>query len=249
MSDIPQDTVRPTPSGVTVRRVLIGLAVVIALVWAGDRITPHLPAAEGWIREQGAWAPACYIALVCLLSLVCFPLDVLFIAAGMIFGLWWGTLYLFIATMLSQGIVFLASRHLLRDRVDRWAVRRPSMQILNRAIEKRGAHLLFLIRMAPVPASPVSYLMGASTMPFRSFLLASTGLLPVAFASMYFGYAAIHAARSAANPKHVFGVADLGLYLGVAAAITIVAVIGHTARRALRQAEQEIAAENNPHQD
>ncbi|MGE9295092.1 MAG: TVP38/TMEM64 family protein [Puniceicoccales bacterium] len=234
----------PKPTRTTVRRIAVGIAVVILLLILGDHIAPYLPAAEKWIQDQGVWAPVFYVTLVCLLTLVCFPMDVLFIAAGAIFGLWWGTLYLFIATMLSQIIVFTTSRLFVRHHVERWIERSPRMRIINRAIEHRGARLLFLIRMAPIPASPITYLVGASRMPFGKFVLATTGLLPVAWASMYFGYVAVEAASAAADPKHGFTTSDWWMVAGLVASIAGVAYIGHLARRALLEAEQTEAAEN-----
>lgn len=122
----------------TIVRVLTAAAVVLLVILLLDRIAPHLPAAENWIRNQGAWAPIFYVLLVVLLTLICFPMDVLFIAAGMIFGLRWGTLYLVIATMLSQSIVFMVSRHLLRHKVESWLHKRPKMRVLNRASNSRA---------------------------------------------------------------------------------------------------------------
>jgi len=228
---------RPTPT--TLRRVAAGVIVVALLLIAGDRIAPYLPAAEKWIEAQGVWAPIFYVTLVCALTLVCFPMDVLFIAAGAIFGLWWGTLYLFIATMLSQIVVFSVSRFFLRHRVKARIERSPRLRIINRAIEKRGAKLLFLLRMAPVPASPITYLAGASAMPFGKFVLATTGLLPVAWASMYFGYVAVEAASAAADPKRHFTSSDAWMIAGLVAAVAGVAYIGRLARDALAEAEAE----------
>ncbi len=221
-------------------RILTAIAVLLAIILLLDKIAPHLPEAERWIEAQGVWAPVFYILLVVLLTLFCFPMDVLFIAAGMIFGLWWGALYLVIATMLSQSLIFMLSRHLLRRKVERWMHNKPKMQAINHAIESQGAHLLFLIRMAPVPASPISYLMGVSKMRFRQFVLATTGIIPVSFASMYLGYAAIHFAQTASHPKHHFNLKDLAVYAGLAAAIAIAGYIGHRARKILQQAEAEM---------
>lgn len=234
------------PTKLTLARIILGIAFVLTIILLLDKIAPHLPAAENWIRDQGVWAPVFYVLLVVALTLICFPMDVLFVAAGMIFGLTWGTLYLVIATMLSQAIVFLVSRHILRSRVERWIANNPKMRLLNRAIELKGAHLLFLIRMAPIPASPVSYLMGVSSMRFDKFMIATCGLLPVAFASMYLGYAAVHWASTATHKKHHFGLADLEVYIGLIAVIAGVAYIGHTARKALQAAQREMDLENDP---
>ncbi|WP_309400564.1 TVP38/TMEM64 family protein [Cerasicoccus maritimus] len=228
------------PTRTTIVRILTAVAVILVILLLLDKLAPLLPQAEKWIEAQGIWAPVFYILLVVLLTLICFPMDVLFIAAGMIFGLRWGALYLVIATMLSQAIIFLVSRHLLRAKVERWMRNKPKMQAINRAIELRGARLLFLIRMAPVPASPISYLMGVSKMRFDHFLIATLGIIPVSFASMYFGYAAIHFAQTTDHPKHHFDLQDFAIYAGLALAIAGSAYIGHTARKALQQAEAEL---------
>lgn len=236
------DSNRPRrPTVTTVRRIAIGLLILATLLIIGDQVAPHLPAAEQWIKDQGIWAPVFYVLLVCLLTLICFPMDVLFIAAGMIFGLWWGTLYLFIATMVSQIIVFWVSRLLVKHRVERWLEHQPRMRLINRAIEHRGAKLLFLIRMAPIPASPITYLVGASRMPFGKFVLATTGLLPVAWASMYFGHVAVEATSTAADPHRHFTENDWLMIAGVVVVIAGVAYIGHQARKILLEAEKEEA--------
>lgn len=239
----PAKSPRNRPTGETLVRIGSAIIVILAVVLLLDKIAPHLPEAERWIQAQGVWAPVFYILLVVVLCLLCFPMDVLFIAAGMIFGLAWGALYMVVATMLSQAAIFVVSRHLLRHKVERWIQNKPKMQAINRAIELRGAHLLFLIRMAPVPASPISYLMGVSSMRFDKFMIATTGLIPVSFASMYLGYAAIHWAKTASNAKHHFGLHDLMVYAGLALAIAGTAYIGHTARKALQEAEDQMRRE------
>lgn len=230
---------RERPTRVTAFRLIIGLAVILAVVFAGEELRPHLPHIENWIAEQGAWAPIIFILLMTLLSIVCFPLDVVFIAGGLIFNLGLGFVYVAIGIYLGQGIDFWLGRTLLRRRVEKWIETKPKVRGINHALRTQGTRLLFMLRMAPIPASPTSYLMGTTPMHFRQFLLATLGLLPVAFASMYFGYAAVHATKTVDNPHHVFNLHDASIFTGVVVAIGAVTYVGHIARGIIRKAEEE----------
>ncbi|MGE9292559.1 MAG: TVP38/TMEM64 family protein, partial [Puniceicoccales bacterium] len=148
-----------------------------------------------------------------------------------------GYLYVVVGLYTSQSLIFWVSRLLVHRRVQRWIELRPKMNAISRAIEHDGIKLLLLLRLAPIPASPISYLMGASRMKFWRFCVANLGLLPVAFVSQYVGYAAIHATRATA-PKHsTLTIQDLSLYGGLAVAIIIVGFIGHIAHKALKEIE------------
>lgn len=229
----------PKPTRVTVGRVLIGIAVIVVVIAAGQQLAPMLPQTEKWIEAQGIWAPVYYILLVCVLTLFCVPLDLLLIAAGIMFPLGWGFLYITLALYISQSIIFWVSRLILHGRVQRLVDRNPKLRIINKAIDHGGVKLLLLVRMAPIPASPVSYLMGASSMQFWRFTIANAGLVPVAFVSQYFGYAAAHATRTTHDPHHSFSVHDALVYGGFILALIVVILIGHTARKALKAVENE----------
>lgn len=232
------------PAWLTIERVIIGLGIIAVVVFAGEEIRPKLPEAEQWIADQGIWAPIIFIVLMTILSVVCFPLDVLFIAGGLIFHLGHGFSYVIVAIYLGQSINFWLARTLLHERVQHWLKKKPKMQGVNRAIELKGTKLLFMLRMAPIPASPISYLLGTTTMRYSQFLIGTIGLLPVAFASMYFGYAAVHATRTSYNPKHHFDLQDAFIFGGVILAIGLMAFIGHQAKKMLEQAEEEAGKED-----
>ncbi len=230
---------RERPTKVTAFRLFIGIAVVLVVIFAGEELRPHLPHIENWIAEQGVWAPVIFILLMTLLSIVCFPLDVIFIAGGLIFNLGWGFIYVAIGIYLGQSIDFWLGRTLLRRRVERWLKKKTKLRGINIALRTQGIKLLFMLRMAPIPASPTSYLMGSTPMRFWQFLVATLGLLPVAFASMYFGFAAAHATRTVDNPHHHFNLHDVSIFAGVVFAIAAVAYVGHIARGIIRKAEEE----------
>ena len=226
------------PTHVTVFRILLGIGIALVVILAGRELAPHLPAAEKWIVAQGFWAPIYYTALVCVLTLLCIPLDLMLIAAGMMFPLGRGFLYIAAALYLSQSLIFWVSRLFLHKPVQHWIRRKPKLSQLEKAMNREGIKLLTMIRLAPIPASPVSYLMGASTMRFWRFSVANLGLLPVAFASQYIGYAVVHAARVTNDPHHSFNVQDATLYGGLLIALIVVGLMGHLAHKTLKDIEQ-----------
>ncbi len=226
----------PKPSHITVVRALIGIAVIVTLIFTGREIAHFIPHAEKWIQAQGIWAPVYYILIVCLLTALCVPLDLMLIAAGVIFPLGEGFLIVTIALLISQSNIFWLSRLLLHNYVQRWIARKPKLKQIEKALTREGIKLCILIRMAPVPASPCSYLMGASKLSYPKFLIGTLGLLPLGFVSQYFGYAAAHATTTATNPKHHFSLHDAVVYGGFVVALVVVIMIGHTAKKALQEA-------------
>lgn len=239
-------TTQTPPTRVTWQRVVLGLIIIAIVAFAGEELRPRLPKIESWIGEQGAWAPILFIVLMALLSVFCFPLDVLFIAGGLIFNLEKGSLYVAAGIYLGQSIDFWLGRTLLRTRVEKWVVKKPKLRGIHGALRSEGLKLLLMLRLAPIPASPTSYLMGTTPMPFWHFLVATLGLLPVAYASMYFGYAAVHATKTVDNPHHIFSWHDASIFGGLILAIGVMTLIGHQAHRMIRNIEK---TDNEPDEE
>ena len=222
---------------VTAVRIAIGIVVIGLIVFLGKLAAPHLTQLEHWIASQGIWAPVIYIAVVIVLSILCCPLDILFVAGGLMFNLGYGFIYVILAIYIGQSINFFLGRTYFRYRVQRWIVRKPKMRAINLVIKKKGVSLLFWLRMAPVPASPTSYLMGTMPLKYWQFCVATLGLVPVAFASMYFGFVAVHAARTDSS-HHAFNLHDAFILGSLVVAIGVVAYIGHTANCIIKEAQK-----------
>jgi len=81
------------------------------------------------------------------------------LAAGAMFGLWWGTLLVSFASSIGATLAFLVSRLLLRDWVQqRFADR---LKTMNTGIEREGGFYLFTLRLVPIfPFFIINLLMG-----------------------------------------------------------------------------------------
>jgi uncharacterized membrane protein YdjX (TVP38/TMEM64 family) len=163
------------------RAVVLGFGVAV-LVALGS--TFEIAAVQTWVADQGPLAPVVFILVGAILSLLCVPLDVICILGGVLFDFAAGLVCVTVANYLGQCLAYLVARAMLRESLGRFLSVRPRLKLVERAIAARGAFLLFLMRLAPIPAAPTSYLVGATRMPFSSFAVANLGLLPVSFLSL-----------------------------------------------------------------
>lgn len=162
------------------------LFVAVCLVGAGLTFAVF-PASVGDLQARlaalGPWAPAGYILLFTLLPVVFVPVAVLALAGGLLFGLVLGSIYTFLGAMLNCALMFLISRRLGRERMERYIRQKlpPVWQArLRRAGGRQGFWLLVVLRLIPaVPYNLINYAFGLTSMGFPQYLLASAvGIIP-----------------------------------------------------------------------
>ncbi|MBR9828108.1 MAG: FAD-dependent oxidoreductase [Oceanospirillales bacterium] len=103
---------------------------------------------------------------------------VMTLAAGALFGLWWGLLLVSFASTLGATLAMWVARYLVRDQVrHRFAQR---MQTLDEGIRRDGPFYLFTLRLVPIfPFFVINLLLGLTAMPTRTFWWVSQlGMLP-----------------------------------------------------------------------
>jgi uncharacterized membrane protein YdjX (TVP38/TMEM64 family) len=184
----------------------------------------------------GAWAPLAFVLGYILATVALVPGSILTLAAGALFGLWKGVLLAFIAATLGAAAAFLVARHLARDFVHRRLGGDQRVAAIDRAIGEHGRKIVFLLRLSPAfPFNLLNYLLGLTTVRFTDYLIASLGMLPGTFLYVYYGKVVGDVARLA-GPNPVRGTPAYYALLGVglAATITVVAVVTRAARRTLR---------------
>jgi len=177
-----------------IRKKLLLILVFGALgalsIWAGSMVTPQqLQAAIG---RCGSWAAIAYIVLFTLLPAFFFPVAVLALAGGLLFGLWWGSVYTFIGALLNCTLMFLLARYAGRERVeglirkklsDQWQQRLRSLN------SGGGFMLLVILRLIPaVPYNLINYAFGLTAMPWRTYIIGSAiGIIPGTLAFINIG--------------------------------------------------------------
>ena len=87
--------------------------------------------------------------------------STLIVLSGYTFGPWTGAIISYFAALTGAVVVFLVSRTLARETIERWLTCCTSIKRVVRAIETRPK-LLFLIRLAPYPYNVMNCLLAAS---------------------------------------------------------------------------------------
>lgn len=109
-----------------------------------------------------------FFAIYVLVAALSLPgAAALTLAAGALFGLLWGGLIVSFASSIGALFAFLASRYLLRDRIQaRFGER---LAVINRGIAEDGAFYLFTLRLVPLfPFFLINLLMGLT--PIRAVI-------------------------------------------------------------------------------
>jgi uncharacterized membrane protein YdjX (TVP38/TMEM64 family) len=169
------------------------LAAGLALVLAAGLALPYLMLAdqpvfsEAWVRQQisrlGLFGPVALILVMALAIVVSpIPSGPIALAAGAIYGTFWGGSLVIAGSVFGASIAFGAARYLGFD-----AIRRSQSPILKFIAAPRSQWSLmavvFVSRLVPfISFDAVSYAAGVTNLTFPRFLAATlVGIIPVCF--------------------------------------------------------------------
>jgi uncharacterized membrane protein YdjX (TVP38/TMEM64 family) len=166
-------------------------AVFIGLSWyLANAVTPQQ------IRDTlvglGSMAVFGYIALFAVLPALFFPVAVLALAGGLLFGLVRGSVYTFLGAIINCALMFLMARYIGREKVRALIQRKLPVQWQKRLEGlggREGALLLIILRLIPaVPYNLINYAFGLTQMPLSAYLLFSAiGIIPGTLAFINIG--------------------------------------------------------------
>lgn len=121
-------------------------------------------ALQAYATAQPLVSAGIFFAIYTAVTALSFPgAAILTLAAGAIFGLWFGTLIVSFASCVGATLAFLSARFILRE----WVQQRfgDKLKSFNQGIEKDGAFYLFTLRLVPVfPFFLINLLMGLTRM-------------------------------------------------------------------------------------
>ena len=140
----------------------------------------------------GVWAPWVYMAMFAVLPAFFFPVAVLALAGGLVFGLWQGALYTFIGAVVNCTLMFWMARRFGREKIEELIEKRLDPQWRDRLAKlegKEGFLLLIVLRLIPaVPYNLINYAFGLTGMGYPAYILASSlGIIPGTFAFINIG--------------------------------------------------------------
>lgn len=163
----------------------IKIAVIIAIAVASFFVVRNISLEEikTWVLGHGAWAAVIYVATFVILPIFFFPVPVIVLAGGTIFGLFKGSLYTMIGVLINTPIMYFIGRFLLKDFVHRFVNNHMSAKLrsaLESTNQKVLSLVLFIIRLSPIFSyNLVNYISGVTEINFLPYILTTiAGVLP-----------------------------------------------------------------------
>ena len=236
-------TESPDPKRLPVARVLAGIVAVVALVALGRQFGVFLDRFVEWVAGLGALGPAAFILGYVAATVAFIPGAVLTLAAGAVFGLGPGLVYVMIGATAGASLAFLLARSVAREAIAQRLAGNPRFGAIDRAVGREGFKIVVLLRLSPVfPFNMLNYGLGLTNVRFTDYVLASIGMLPGSLLYTYSGFVAGDVVRLAGSGGPERGPAYYALVAaGLAATIAVAALVTRTARRAIREATGETA--------
>jgi uncharacterized membrane protein YdjX (TVP38/TMEM64 family) len=171
--------------------------------------------------------------------------------AGLVYGTLLGVLIVSPASVLGATGSFLIARYFARDWVERKLQRHPRFIAIDRAVEKQGFKIIFLIRLQPVlPYVLLNYALGLTRVRLRDYMLASwIGMLPATIVYVYLGSALHNVSELFSGGMTKHSAASLALFWGGLAAVAVLLwLLTRMAKKALQQELDEPGAKGVPHE-
>lgn len=218
-------------------RIVLGIAVLAVLFVAGRQAGQYVPQFAAWVDSLGFWGPVVFILgyVVAVVGFV--PGSILTLAAGAIFGLVQGVIYVFIAATLGSCAAFLVSRYVARQAIERRLAGNPKFAAIDRAVGREGRKIVFLLRLSPAfPFNLLNYGLGLTNVRFADYAVAAVGMLPGTILYVYYGklagdVAALAGGAAAEQGAEYYAV----LILGLVATVVVTTIVTRTARKALQE--------------
>lgn len=174
---------------------LLKFAIIAAIMLVAVFLMQKIGVSElrELIGEHVLFAPMIYVLCFAILPIFLFPVPVLAVIAGAVFGLFAGSLYTIIGAMINSVLMFYIARFLGFRAVSDFTQNSKS-KILKTLGEPGGKFSLILIlRLMPlVPYNALNYACGVMNVSLREYVVATfVGIVPATFIMVNLGEKAL----------------------------------------------------------
>jgi len=208
---------------------LLALVTAVLIFSAKMGVGERLEDLQGWIRSLGALGPLVFIVLYALATVAALPGSALSVVAGAIFGPVIGVITVIFAATLGASLAFLVARYFARSSIEKWLEHNEKFRRLDELTARHGDIMVAVTRLVPLfPFNLLNYGFGLTRVAFRTYVLWSFFcMLPGTILYVVGSAAVAEALREGKVPWL--------LVLVVVLVIGIIALLGHQARKKLRQ--------------
>ena len=120
-----------------------------------------------------------FIIIYIIFVLLILPASWLSIAAGYLYGIYYGSLIVFISAFLGASLSFFIIRKFLSTKLLKVVNQFPKLSLLEKVIEKGGLKLIILTRLSPLfPFSILNYFYGLNKITYKDFSISLLFIIP-----------------------------------------------------------------------
>jgi uncharacterized membrane protein YdjX (TVP38/TMEM64 family) len=188
-----------------------------------------------WVQSAGPWGALLFGLAYIPAAVLLVPASVLTLGAGFVFGVARGTVIASLGSTAGASAAFVVGKTVRHD----WVVGRmaghPALGAIGRAVESDAFKVVLLTRLSPLfPFSLLNYAFGLSSVPFKTYLLASwIGTLPGTLMYIYLGSAAQNVAALLSGELRRTRGQQAMFAAGLVATVAVTAIVTRRARRGL----------------
>lgn len=229
-------------SSAPITKIAIGAVGLALLFLVGRQAGGYVPQFAEWVDSLGVWGPLVFIAGYVVAVVAFVPGSILTLAAGAIFGIGAGVVYVFVAATLGASAAFLVSRYVARGAVEQRLAGNAKFAAIDRAVGEQGRRIVFLLRLSPAfPFTLLNYALGLTRVRLADYVVACVGMLPGTLLYVYYGKLAGDVAALAGGAAPERGAEYYAvLVLGLVATVVVTALVTRTARRALAESTEVV---------
>lgn len=141
-----------------------------------------------WIDSLGTIGAIAFIVIYIIATIAFLPAAILTLGAGVVFGVFWGSVYVFIGATIGAIAAFLIGRYVARNWVDKKIADNKQFTAIDKAVSKKGFKIVFLTRLSPLfPFNLLNYALGITGVSFKDYFLGSVGMIPGTIMYVYIG--------------------------------------------------------------
>lgn len=220
-------------------RALFGFAVLVLCGVAGYFLFQDALNIIEWIKSFGIWSPVLYTIALSLAIVLLLPTPFVKVGAGAIFPFWMAVVVNFVASMVGGLIAFVLGRWLFRESIQEAIQNDQRMLDIEQALGEDAMRISVLVRLSPIiPDEWLNYIMSATPVSLRVFLLSNLSSLIYCLIYAYYGHAL---GSIALTQSSMAGLTQSGgglflLLFGILATVLATVLVTRTSIRVLRDA-------------
>ncbi|MEA5480400.1 TVP38/TMEM64 family protein [Pseudanabaena galeata UHCC 0370] len=192
-----------------------------------------------WIKDQGVIGIVAFIIVYNLATVLFIPGSFLTLGGGALYGVFFGSIYVFIAATLGATFAFLIGRYCARGYVSQKIRNNMTFRAIDAAICKEGFKIVLLTRLSPIfPFNMLNYAFGITRVALKDYILGSIGMIPSTIMYVYLGSLAmdVNLINSQLDSSPQTQIIQWSLRLvGLLATIFVSIYIARIAKRSLQQ--------------